>query len=114
MVIQIGKILRTLMVGWAVNILHTAVGLGHGLRYSGHLLVPSSSTTISGASALQIALVHLLVTCWRLRLSMYCPSCARCWCAWPETLGTLAQRNKAYIGGVFFALPLLVCVSQWL
>ncbi|WP_417616271.1 Na/Pi symporter [Oceanisphaera sp.] len=162
-VTQIGKVLRTLMVGRAMNILHTAVGRGpvSGMA-SGTLvtvLVQSSSTTsslivplagtgvfslkqvypfllgsnigttitallaataISGASAmvaLQIALVHLLFNLLAIAIIYVLPFLRLMPVRMAETLATLAQRNKAYvaayIGGVFFALPLLlVGVSQ--
>ncbi|MFD1007820.1 MULTISPECIES: Na/Pi symporter [Oceanisphaera] len=162
-VTQIGKVLRTLMVGRAMNILHTAVGRGpvSGMA-SGTLvtvLVQSSSTTsslivplagtgvfslkqvypfllgsnigttitallaataISGAAAmvaLQIALVHLLFNLLAIVLIYVLPFLRQVPVHMAETLATLAQRNKAYvaayIGGVFFALPLLlVGVSQ--
>ncbi|MFP2769583.1 Na/Pi symporter [Oceanisphaera sp. KMM 10153] len=164
-VTQIGKVLRTLMVGRAMNILHTAVGRGprSGMA-SGTLvtvLVQSSSTTtslivplagtgvfslkqvypfilgsnigttitallaataISGAAAtvaLQIALVHLLFNLLAIAVIYVLPFLRQVPVIMAETLATLAQRNKAYvvayIGGVFFALPLMVVgVSQWL
>ncbi len=164
-VTQIGKVLRTLMVGRAMNILHTAVGRGpaSGMA-SGTLvtvLVQSSSTTtslivplagtgvfslkqvypfilgsnigttitallaataISGAAAtvaLQIALVHLLFNLLAIAVIYVLPFLRQIPVVMAETLATLAQRNKAYvaayIGGVFFALPLMVVgVSQWL
>ena len=164
-VTQIGKVLRTLMVGRAMNILHTAVGRGpvSGMA-SGTLvtvLVQSSSTTsslivplagtgvfslkqvypfllgsnigttitallaataISGVAAtvaLQIALVHLLFNLLAIVLIYVLPFLRQVPVHMAETLAILAQRNKAYvaayIGGVFFALPLmLVGVSQLL
>ncbi|GHA21845.1 Na/Pi symporter [Oceanisphaera arctica] len=164
-VTQIGKVLRTLMVGRAMNILHTAVGRGpaSGMA-SGTLvtvLVQSSSTTtslivplagtgvfslkqvypfilgsnigttitallaataISGTAAtvaLQIALVHLLFNLLAIAVIYVLPFLRQIPVVMAETLATLAQRNKAYvaayIGGVFFALPLMVVgISQWL
>ncbi|ART81476.1 sodium:phosphate symporter [Oceanisphaera profunda] len=164
-VTQIGKVLRTLMVGRAMDILHTAVGRGpiSGMA-SGTLvtvLVQSSSTTtslivplagtgvfslkqvypfilgsnigttitallaataISGATAtvaLQIALVHLLFNLLAIIVIYVLPFLRQIPLVMAETLATLAQRNKAYvagyIGGVFFALPLMVVgISQWL
>ncbi|OIN12755.1 Na/Pi symporter [Oceanisphaera psychrotolerans] len=157
-VTQIGKVLRTLMVGRAMNILHTAVGRGpaSGMA-SGTLitvLVQSSSTTtslivplagtgvfslkqvypfilgsnigttitallaataISGASAtvaLQIALVHLLFNLLAIAVIYVLPFLRQIPVVMAETLAIQAQRNKgyvvAYIGGVFFALPLIV------
>ncbi len=157
-VTQIGKVLRTLMVGRAMNILHTAVGRGpaSGMA-SGTLitvLVQSSSTTtslivplagtgvfslkqvypfilgsnigttitallaataISGASAtvaLQIALVHLLFNLLAIAVIYVLPFLRQVPVFMAETLAIQAQRNKgyvvAYIGGVFFALPLIV------
>ncbi len=157
-VTQIGKVLRTLMVGRAMNILHTAVGRGpaSGMA-SGTLitvLVQSSSTTtslivplagtgvfslkqvypfilgsnigttitallaataISGASAtvaLQIALVHLLFNLLAIAVIYVLPFLRQIPVVMAETLAIQAQRNKgyvvAYIGGVFFALPLMI------
>ena len=162
-VTQIGRILRTLLVGRAMSILHAAVGRGpaSGMA-SGTLitvLVQSSSTTtslivplagtgvfslkqvyaftlgsnvgttitallaataITGASALvalQIALVHLLFNLFAIVLIYMLPFLRQLPVRMAETLAILAQRNKgyvvAYIGGVFFALPLaMVGVSQ--
>lgn len=157
-VTQIGKVLRTLMVGRAMAILHTAVGRGpaSGMA-SGTLitvLVQSSSTTtslivplagtgvfslrqiypfilgsnigttitallaataITDASAtlaLQIALVHLLFNLLAIALIYVLPFLRPVPVRMAETLAMLAQRNKgyvaAYIGGVFFALPLML------
>jgi sodium-dependent phosphate cotransporter len=162
-VTQIGRILRTLMVGRAMNILRSAVGRGpaSGMA-SGTLvtvLVQSSTTTtslivplagsgvfslkqvypfilgsnigttitallaataITGASALvalQIALVHLLFNLLAIALIYLLPFLRQLPVRMAETLAHQAQRNKgyvlAYIGGVFFALPLaMVGVSQ--
>ncbi|GAA3527097.1 Na/Pi symporter [Zobellella aerophila] len=157
-VTQIGKVLRTLMVGRAMNILHTAVGRGpaSGMA-SGTLitvLVQSSSTTtslivplagtgvfslkqvypfilgsnigttitallaataINGAAAtvaLQIALVHLLFNLLAIGLIYVLPVLRQLPVRMAETLASQAQHNKgyvvAYIGGVFFALPLMM------
>ncbi|WP_116473476.1 Na/Pi symporter [Zobellella maritima] len=157
-VTQIGKVLRTLMVGRAMNILHTAVGRGpaSGMA-SGTLitvLVQSSSTTtslivplagtgvfslkqvypfilgsnigttitallaataINGAAAtvaLQIALVHLLFNLLAIGMIYVLPLLRQVPVRMAETLAMQAQRNKgyvaAYIGGVFFALPLMM------
>ncbi|WP_375058556.1 Na/Pi symporter [Zobellella sp. DQSA1] len=162
-VTQIGRILRTLMVGRAMHILRSAVGRGpaSGMA-SGTLvtvLVQSSTTTtslivplagsgvfslrqvypfilgsnigttitallaataITGASAmvaLQIALVHLLFNLLAIALIYMLPFLRQLPVRMAETLAHQAQHNKgyvvAYIGGVFFALPLaMVGVSQ--
>lgn len=81
-----------------------------------------AATAITGASAmvaLQIALVHLLFNVMAIALIYMLPLLRSLPMHMAEQLATLAQRNKgyvaAYIGGVFFVLPLgLVGLSQWL
>ncbi|MDP5291460.1 Na/Pi symporter [Oceanimonas sp. CHS3-5] len=81
-----------------------------------------AATAITGASAmvaLQIALVHLLFNVMAIALIYVLPLLRSLPMHMAELLATQAQRNKgyvaAYIGGVFFALPLgLVGLSQWL
>ncbi|WMC09326.1 Na/Pi symporter [Oceanimonas pelagia] len=81
-----------------------------------------AATAITGASAmvaLQIALVHLLFNLLAIALIYLLPMLRSLPLYMAEGLAGLAQRNKgyvaAYIGGVFFALPLgLVGLSQWL
>lgn len=83
------------------------------------LLAATAITGDAAMVALQIALVHLLFNVLAIALIYVLPVLRALPMNMAELLATQAQRNKAYvaayIGGVFFALPLgLVGLSQWL
>lgn len=83
------------------------------------LLAATAITGPSAMVALQIALVHLLFNVLAIALIYVLPVLRSLPMQMAELLATQAQRNKAYvaayIGGVFFALPLgLIGLSQWL
>ena len=154
----IGKVLRTVMVGRAKDIMHRSIGRGpisgmaSGMTIT--VLVQSSSTTtslivplagsgvfnlkqvypftlgtnigtcitallaataISGPTAIlamQIALVHLFFNVFGIAIIYLLPFLRGIPPMIATKLAELAQRNKlyvlAYIGGVFFALPLIL------
>ena len=154
----IGKVLRTVMVGRAKDIMHRSIGRGpisgmaSGMTIT--VLVQSSSTTtslivplagsgvfnlkqvypftlgtnigtcitallaataISGPTAIlamQIALVHLFFNVFGIAIMYLLPFLRGIPPMIATKLAELAQRNKlyvlAYIGGVFFALPLIL------
>lgn len=154
----IGKVLRTVMVGRAKDIMHRSIGRGpisgmaSGMTIT--VLVQSSSTTtslivplagsgvfnlkqvypftlgtnigtcitallaataISGPTAIlamQIALVHLFFNIFGIAIIYLLPFLRGIPPMIATKLAELAQRNKlyvlAYIGGVFFALPLIL------
>ncbi|MCC4265644.1 Na/Pi symporter [Oceanimonas baumannii] len=83
------------------------------------LLAATAITGDAAMVALQIALVHLLFNVLAIALIYVLPVLRALPMHMAELLATQAQRNKAYvaayIGGVFFVLPLgLVGLSQWL
>lgn len=154
----VGKVLRTVMVGRAKDIMHRSIGRGpisgmaSGMTIT--VLVQSSSTTtslivplagsgvfnlkqvypftlgtnigtcitallaataISGPTAIlamQIALVHLFFNVFGIAIIYLLPFLRGIPPMIATKLAELAQRNKlyvlAYIGGVFFALPLVL------
>lgn len=154
----IGKVLRTVMVGKAKDIMHRSIGRGpiSGMASGAAItvLVQSSSTTtslivplagtgvfnlkqvypftlgtnigtcitallaataISGPTsilAMQIALVHLFFNIFGIVIIYMLPFLRGIPPAIATKLAELAQRNKlyvvAYMGGVFFVLPLLM------
>jgi sodium-dependent phosphate cotransporter len=126
----IGKLLRKVMVGKAKDIVPLA-GTGVfsirqiypftlGANVGTTITALLAATAISGPTAelaLQIALVHLLFNILAILLIYVLPVFRLLPIKMAETLAFYAQKNKlyvvAYIGGVFFVIPLLIIgISQ--
>ncbi len=156
-VTAIGRVLKKLMVGKALQVMQAAVGRGPitgiGAGATMTVMVQSSTTTTSlivpmagagvfslrqvypftlganigttitallaataitgpaAAVALQIAVIHLLFNLLAILIIFGIPTLRNIPIVIAETLAMLARRNKlyvaSYIGGVFFAVPLV-------